>query len=201
MKSSLLLAALLALTSHSAHAFPAVGASAIRQAANQGDEESYRKYRAENAATLEEFLDWATPEEIAEDAGFSEDDLSIQELTETVADGDSFDVNIHVRLNSRRIDVSSPEGKFSAGALGGRPGYGTPKGCFKPGAIEKLHWSRKYNAPMPYSVFFKGGAALHAGSLSQQSHGCVHLGNDTAARIFRIVSAHRSSTRICVSAD
>jgi hypothetical protein len=36
--------------------------------------------------------------------------------------------------------------------------------------------SNEYNEPMPYAVFFaQGGFAFHAGSLTESSHGCVHL--------------------------
>jgi predicted amidohydrolase len=36
--------------------------------------------------------------------------------------------------------------------------------------------SNEYNEPMPYAVFFAaGGFAFHAGSLTESSHGCVHL--------------------------
>jgi lipoprotein-anchoring transpeptidase ErfK/SrfK len=43
------------------------------------------------------------------------------------------------------------------------------------------HWSKAYNGPMPYSVFFTtSGIAFHQGSLSVQSHGCVHLSQEAA---------------------
>ncbi|MBC8092897.1 MAG: L,D-transpeptidase, partial [Pseudonocardia sp.] len=42
-----------------------------------------------------------------------------------------------------------------------------------------------YNAPMPYSVFFNGGIAFHQGSLSELSHGCIHLSRSAASEFFR----------------
>lgn len=42
-----------------------------------------------------------------------------------------------------------------------------------------------YDAPMPYSVFYNGGEAFHKGSLSESSHGCVHLGRKAAKRFYR----------------
>lgn len=42
-----------------------------------------------------------------------------------------------------------------------------------------------YDAPMPYSVFYIGGEAFHKGSLSESSHGCVHLGRKAAKRFYR----------------
>lgn len=63
----------------------------------------------------------------------------------------------------------------------GRPGYRTPVGTFRVGWKDIDHKSSEFdNAPMPYSVFFNGGIAFHAGSLSQQSHGCIHLSTSAA---------------------
>jgi len=66
----------------------------------------------------------------------------------------------------------------------GRSGYRTPVGTFRVLSKERLHLSRAFdNAPMPYSVFFNGGIAFHEGSLSEKSHGCIHLG-PTAAKTY-----------------
>ena len=66
----------------------------------------------------------------------------------------------------------------------GRPGYETPPGTFHVTYKDIDHWSRAYDAPMPYSVFFTDtGIAFHEGSLTQQSHGCVHLSPE-AARVY-----------------
>lgn len=67
----------------------------------------------------------------------------------------------------------------------GKPGYETPPGVFKVSYKDRDHRSREYNnAPMPYSVFFNGGIAFHAGSLQQKSHGCIHLSNQAAKTFF-----------------
>ncbi|MBC6451128.1 L,D-transpeptidase [Actinokineospora xionganensis] len=67
----------------------------------------------------------------------------------------------------------------------GRPGYRTPVGTFKVGWKDIDHKSSIFNnAPMPYSVFFNGGIAFHAGSLTQQSHGCIHLSNAAAKQYY-----------------
>jgi len=66
----------------------------------------------------------------------------------------------------------------------GKPGYETPTGRHIVSWKDIDHWSQAYNAPMPYSVFFTdSGIAFHEGSLSQESHGCIHLSN-SAARVF-----------------
>lgn len=71
----------------------------------------------------------------------------------------------------------------------GRPGYRTPPGTFKVGWKDIDHKSAEFNdAPMPYSVFFNGGIAFHQGSLSAQSHGCIHLSRAAAETYFNFLS-------------
>lgn len=75
----------------------------------------------------------------------------------------------------------------------GRSGYGTPTGAFRPQYLTKMHRSRKYNnAPMPHSIFFHGGYAIHAtnevGRLGRPaSHGCVRLHPKHAAELYQLV--------------
>lgn len=72
-------------------------------------------------------------------------------------------------------------------------GYVTPTGSFKPTRMHEMWYSRKYdNAPMPHSIFFKGGYAVHAtdqiGRLGRPaSHGCVRLHPDNAADLYQLV--------------
>lgn len=87
----------------------------------------------------------------------------------------------------------------------GAPGYATPPGSFKPGWMAKDWRSRQYDdAPMPYSVFFNGGIAVHGtmnpGSLGRAaSHGCVRLATSNAATFFKLVQRHgMAQTRIVV---
>jgi hypothetical protein len=70
----------------------------------------------------------------------------------------------------------------------GRKGFATPPGTFKVGWKNIDHWSSKYDAPMPYSVFFNGGIAFHEGSLSEKSHGCIHLGPSVAKAYFNALA-------------
>ncbi|MBF0256253.1 MAG: L,D-transpeptidase [Gammaproteobacteria bacterium] len=75
----------------------------------------------------------------------------------------------------------------------GRGGYLTPNGTFKPQWLSRMHYSRKYDdAPMPYSVFFHGGYAVHGTtSISRlgrpASHGCVRLHPDNAKTFFNLI--------------
>lgn len=67
----------------------------------------------------------------------------------------------------------------------GRPGYETPVGTFRVTWKDIDHWSEAFNGPMPYSVFFTdSGIAFHEGSLSELSHGCIHLSHRAAVKYF-----------------
>ncbi len=75
----------------------------------------------------------------------------------------------------------------------GKQGYHTPRGSFKPTHIEEMHYSKKYrNSPMPYSVFFKKGYAIHGtksvGMLGVKvSHGCIRLNTKDAEKFYNLV--------------
>ncbi|MEV0680001.1 L,D-transpeptidase [Actinosynnema sp. NPDC050436] len=67
----------------------------------------------------------------------------------------------------------------------GRPGYETPVGTFSVLRKVKDDWSVPYNAPMPNAVYFtSSGIAFHEGSLSDLSHGCVHLAPDASVTFY-----------------
>ncbi|MCA1655344.1 MAG: L,D-transpeptidase, partial [Pseudonocardiaceae bacterium] len=71
----------------------------------------------------------------------------------------------------------------------GRSGYRTPPGTFTVGWKDIDHKSSLFDdAPMPYSVFFNGGIAFHEGSLSDLSHGCVHLSRAAAKTYYNTLS-------------
>jgi lipoprotein-anchoring transpeptidase ErfK/SrfK len=78
----------------------------------------------------------------------------------------------------------------------GRAGYGTPTGSFRPYLLRRMHYSSKYeNSPMPHSVFFRGGYAIHGTQYVKRlgrraSHGCVRLHPRNAARLYRLVLMH-----------
>jgi lipoprotein-anchoring transpeptidase ErfK/SrfK len=198
MKSLLLVAAMLAITTQS-HAVPSVGdlAQAVNDDVNSAAYEKFRKAKADNAPNLEAFLEWATPEEIASDLGIDPNEAPAEMVS---------DKNYNVRIT---VDISSQTMEMFGAGVGGdgilrdrvataRKGFSTPVGCHEPTSIERNHWSRKYKAPMPYSVFFVGGVALHQGSVNVKSHGCVHLNTSTAAKVYKTALANRGSTLICV---
>ena len=75
-----------------------------------------------------------------------------------------------------------------------RMGYSTPVGVYRPTMLSAFHRSSKYgNAPMPHSIFFRGGYAIHGSyeirSLGRQaSHGCIRLHPANARELFQMVS-------------
>lgn len=78
----------------------------------------------------------------------------------------------------------------------GSAGYGTPNGHFRPQRLERQWFSRKYyNSPMPHSVFFHHGFAIHGTNYISRlggpaSHGCVRLHPANAAALFALVRSH-----------
>jgi len=88
----------------------------------------------------------------------------------------------------------------------GRAGYGTPNGTYHPQRLA-TSWVSKlyYNSPMPHSIFFHGGYAIH-GSFDIRrlggpaSHGCIRLHPANAAALFDLVKSEgMASTTIVVS--
>jgi lipoprotein-anchoring transpeptidase ErfK/SrfK len=87
----------------------------------------------------------------------------------------------------------------------GREGYRTPTGTFRPSWMSRMWYSKQYDdAPMPYSIFFNGGIAVHGtqatGMLGRPaSHGCVRLAPANAETLYGLVTAHgKGMTRIKV---
>ncbi|MDQ0395819.1 L,D-transpeptidase [Labrys monachus] len=87
-----------------------------------------------------------------------------------------------------------------------RNGYYTPRGVYRAQALQRMHYSKKYhNSPMPFSVFFKGGYAVHGTSYVRQlgkaaSHGCVRLAPQNAAALYQLIRQHGiAEARIIIS--
>lgn len=95
------------------------------------------------------------------------------------------------------------EHRFTWPVATGRRGYETPTGSYRAKRLEREWYSTKYDdAPMPHSVFFNGGYAIHgAGGRKGRpaSHGCVRLDYGNAATFYRLVASHGAgSTRIVI---
>ena len=101
-------------------------------------------------------------------------DITTQQMT--VADGDD---------TIYSFDVST-----------GRKGHATPTGHFRPVRMSKIWYSSKYeNAPMPWSIFFHGGYAIHGTTDVKHlghvaSHGCVRLHPDNAKMLYDLVQEY-----------
>jgi lipoprotein-anchoring transpeptidase ErfK/SrfK len=88
-----------------------------------------------------------------------------------------------------------------------RRGYSTPNGSYRPERLARKWYSRKYDwSPMPYSIFYDGGFAIHGSyEISHlgrpASHGCIRLHPRHAAVLFSLVSKNRDDTRIIVTGE
>ena len=115
-------------------------------------------------------------------------------------------VNVVIDISSQSMSVKVngwPYGRWKVSTA--RSGYYTPRGTFRVQRTAKVYYSRKYdNSPMPNSVFFKGGYAIHGSyyvkSLGRPaSHGCVRLLPANAARLYNLVQKYGAkSTRITI---
>jgi len=88
----------------------------------------------------------------------------------------------------------------------GRAGYGTPSGTYRPQRLERTWFSKEYyNSPMPHSIFFHSGYAIHGSyEISRlggpASHGCIRLHPQNAATLFAVVKQQGADfTTIVVS--
>jgi lipoprotein-anchoring transpeptidase ErfK/SrfK len=112
------------------------------------------------------------------------------------------ETDITISKSRQRMIVHSSEGSYSWPVSTARRGYYTPTGSFRPYSLQPMHYSRKYdNAPMPHSIFFSGGYAIHAtphtGNLGRPaSHGCVRLSPGNAATLYGIVKNDMEETTI-----
>jgi hypothetical protein len=88
-----------------------------------------------------------------------------------------------------------------------RWGYRTPNGTYRPERLERKWFSRKYDwSPMPYSIFFRGGYAIHGSNEVSRlgrpaSHGCIRLHPANAAVLFALVQERRRDTAIVITGD
>jgi lipoprotein-anchoring transpeptidase ErfK/SrfK len=99
-----------------------------------------------------------------------------------------------VNLSTQRMDVLvAGEARHNWAISSGRAGYATPRGSFRVQWTAKMWYSRKYDmAPMPHSVFFKDGFAIHGTSAvgllgRPASHGCIRLAPANAAQFYALV--------------
>jgi len=112
---------------------------------------------------------------------------------------------ITVNKTTQRLAVSvNGEPRYEWPVSTARWGYRTPNGTYRPERLERQWYSRKYDmSPMPYSIFFDGGYAIHGSyEISHigrpASHGCIRLNPRNAAVLYSLVRAHVDDTSIVV---
>jgi lipoprotein-anchoring transpeptidase ErfK/SrfK len=104
------------------------------------------------------------------------------------------EVLVQIDRASQTMEVTvDGEARYSWPISTGRPGLATPSGTFHPHMLARRWFSSKYdNSPMPHSIFFDGGIAIHGtyetAYLGQPvSHGCVRLLPGNATVLFGLV--------------
>jgi lipoprotein-anchoring transpeptidase ErfK/SrfK len=103
-------------------------------------------------------------------------------------------IAVHVSLSRQIMNVSvGGEERYTWRVSTGREGFDTPRGTYSPDRLEAMWRSRRYHfAPMPHSIFFHGGYAIHGTSETRRlgrraSHGCIRLSPGHAAKLFGMV--------------
>jgi lipoprotein-anchoring transpeptidase ErfK/SrfK len=118
-------------------------------------------------------------------------------ITLALASAPAFAVTVEARidLSEQRMQVfQNGFLRYTWPVSTARRGYVTPTGNYRPTRMHKMWYSRKYdNSPMPHSIFFRGGYAIHGtGEVkrlgSPASHGCVRLHPDNARELYNMVS-------------
>ena len=132
---------------------------------------------------------WAEPDSVqmasTEPAATAGETAVEDERPRLVARIDISDQRMWVYVGERLVDV------FKVSTA--RRGYVTPTGRYRALWLSRYHRSRKYDwAPMPYSVFFNGGYAVHGTTDLKRlgrpaSHGCVRLHPKNAKTFFELV--------------
>ena len=116
-------------------------------------------------------------------------------------------VVINVDKGSQKMSVEvDGEPRYEWNVSTGRAGYGTPNGTYAPQRLEREWFSKEYyDSPMPYSIFFNRGYAIHGSYEIRHlggpaSHGCIRLHPSNAAKLFALVQKEGvGSTTIVVS--
>ncbi|MGO8737490.1 L,D-transpeptidase [Rhodoblastus sp.] len=112
-------------------------------------------------------------------------------------------VQITIDLSAQRMDVQASNGEsYSWPISSARAGYVTPRGVYAPSSLQSMHYSKKYHhSPMPHSIFFHGGYAIHGTYATRwlghpASHGCVRITPAAAATLYSLVRAEGATIRI-----
>jgi lipoprotein-anchoring transpeptidase ErfK/SrfK len=119
----------------------------------------------------------------------------------------SADVRVRVDKSSQTMTVAVDGWvQYQWPVSTAKRGYYTPTGSWRPFRLEPNWYSRKYdNAPMPNSIFFTGGYAVHGTVHVSQlgrpaSRGCIRLHPAHARELFALVRQYgMKNTRISIT--
>lgn len=118
------------------------------------------------------------------------------------------DILVNVSKTSQRMSVMvDGSAKYNWLVSTGAKKFTTPSGVYKPEWLARKWKSKQYNdAPMPHSIFFYQGYAIHGTDAVSRlgriaSHGCVRLSPANASKLYAMVQKNMASTRIVVSDD
>ena len=125
-------------------------------------------------------------------------------LTTDVAHAGKVKVKIDISSQKMYVTVNGAR-RHTWPVSTARRGYRTPIGHFRPTRMHARYFSKKYRgAPMPHSIFFYGGYAIHGTNhikrLGQPaSHGCIRLHPSNARKLFALVRSNGpKNTRISI---
>ena len=124
----------------------------------------------------------------------------------TTADSVAASLTVRIDISKQNMRVSRDRKTLYVWPVStARSGYRTPVGVFRPVRLERMWYSTKYhNSPMPHSVFFYYGYAIHGTNDLRHlgrpaSHGCVRLHPNHARKLFSLIKRiGRSRTTIIV---
>ncbi len=112
-------------------------------------------------------------------------------------------LDVHIDLSAQSMTVSADGRRlYNWPVSTARRGYRTPTGTFGPVRLERVWYSTIYHhSPMPYSIFFRGGFAIHGTYETKYlghpaSHGCVRLYPDNARRLFELVQSYGKAATV-----
>ena len=95
--------------------------------------------------------------------------------------------------------------KYTFKISSGKQGFRTPTGRWGVTRMHRKYFSRKYHgAPMPNSIFFYRGYAIHGTNKVSRlgrpaSHGCIRLAPSNARALFHLVQANgRQNFRVSI---
>lgn len=115
-------------------------------------------------------------------------------------------LHVEIDLSKQRMTVREGDQVLHVWPISsGTRGYITPNGTYQPQWRSRMWRSKQYyGSPMPHSIFFHRGYAIHGtyatGMLGRPaSHGCVRLAPKHAATLYKLVDTHgMQSTQIVV---